>query len=281
VGAAVVWAIDLVALLFTSDYGRTVLGLVGVALVCGAVAGAWLAARLVERGLVRHRLATVTLVAGVGALPSLALGRFVAGLAHADAGGGLATTIAVGVAGVVALAVAATRPIRAVAPALVALPLAWGVLALGSTLVQPTFTLRDASRRVDMLVPAGTAVTGAFAHELSLEKRTLPIWYTPRRAFNQLLNADLRRFAVGYVFLREPPSSFTVLPDDLDAALEPVARFALSPAPHGLRPSRDAVKAVIVLYRARRAAAQTSSTRRATASQPWSDTTHARPASPS
>jgi hypothetical protein len=313
-GAAAVIAVVGVALVFRAGHGTKlwsppVAALVAAAFVVLGIASDRLRGRLGRRGFV------VLTVAALALLPALNAGQFAAWVVHGDDGGrALAASAAVIV---VALTLLVTfAPAHAAARGIAMAYGLYAAVTIGAGLVAPTYTLRDASRAIAAAAPADAVVVGALAHTLSLENRTRPVWYTPKRALNNLLNADLARFDVRLVLTLTPPSRFYLEADEYPFALTPVGRFGVYPTPHlGRAP---ATKIVLTLHRrlgggethpsspprsaarqsraaprlasragyrrgerrSARAASHTCSTRAATASHPWSRTTHARPAAP-
>jgi len=247
IGAALASVIAVVASVFLAGHGARLYSVWGAGVLAVAVAlaaafdrgRAWLGARAL----------TALLVAALATLPAVSFGRFGAWLVTGT--DGAAPLLTAGLAAgalVTALAVLVGRSDRARRGVLAAYA-AYGIVAIGVNLVAPTFTVRDASRAIGTTAPDGGVIVGALAHTLSLENRTLPIWYTPRRAHNNLLNADLDRFDVRLVLVSTPPIRF-FFPDveDYPFALVPVGRFAIAPGPR-LDGGPPPPKTTLTLYR--------------------------------
>ena len=133
--------------------------------------------------------------------------------------------------GVVAVALVVTTASPASAWLVLAACLAWGGVAIGINLARPTYTLRDASAAIGARTERGDVIVGTFAHALAFANATHPVWYTPKRRYNQLLNQDLGRFPVRWVLTGEASQSPTA--EHYPFPLTPVAGFDLLPAPRG------------------------------------------------
>jgi hypothetical protein len=244
--AALAVALVAVALAFRAGHGAR---LWSPPLAAGTAGAAVALALVLDR--LRGRLGRRPLVgitaAAVALLPAVNVGALVAWLVHGQ--GGTAPALAAGVAAVVVAATVGVvlSPTPGVARAVAAAYAVHAILALGVSLAAPTYTLRDASRAIAGAAPPGAFIAGALAHTLSLENRTRPLWYTPHRPLNRLLNADLGRFDVRLVLTVTPPTRFFPDAGDYAFALTPVGRLAIYPAPHlvGTPPA----KAMLTLYR--------------------------------
>jgi hypothetical protein len=143
-------------------------------------------------------------------------------------------------AGLVLMAAMVAADRRAVVAA-VAVYVVWGVWAIGVNVLRPTYSVRDASAGLQTLTKPGDVIAGAYAHLLAIETDALPLWYTPRRDYNRLLNADLSRFDVRWVLIGEGRTTTRI--DDYPFTLTRVREIPLLPAPQGGH------KAVVTLYR--------------------------------
>jgi 4-amino-4-deoxy-L-arabinose transferase-like glycosyltransferase len=245
-GAAAAIAIVGVALLFRAGHGTRLWSPPIAVLAVAALAALGIGLDRLRARLGRRALVAV-MVAALALLPALNAGEFVAWLVRgveADAPV-LARGVAVVVVAVALLVAFAPAP-RATRGLAAAYGL-YAVLAIGAGLGAPTFTLRDASRAIAAAAPPDAVVVGALAHTLSLENRTRPVWYTPKRALNNLLNADLARFDVRLVLTLIPPSRFYLEAEEYPFPLTPVGRFGVYPAPHLGGPPRT--KIVLTLHR--------------------------------
>jgi 4-amino-4-deoxy-L-arabinose transferase-like glycosyltransferase len=250
IAAALASVLTIVATVFIAGHGARLLSPWGL----GVIAGAGAIAIACDRGRawLGARALTALLVAALATLPALAFGRFCAWLATGrDTGAPALAVTAAAAALALAVLVLVGRgdgPRRAVLAAYGA----YGVVAIGINLVAPTFSVRDASRAIGTTAPDGGVIVGALAHTLSLENRTQPVWYTPRRARNNLLNADLGRFDVRFVLTSTPPIRFFFADvDDYPYALFPVGRFAIAPAPR-LAGGAPPPKTTLTLYRVKK-----------------------------
>jgi hypothetical protein len=227
-GARVVLAaavtIVALALAFAGGYGATFWSWGLLAALAGAVLLAIGLAGLAARGMLSGSAAVGATLTVAGVLPALNLGRFADWATPVP--GWIAT-----LAGLAALAAVVAERERRAARVVLAAYLAWGAIAVGAPLVRPTYTLRDASAAIGALAAPGDAIVGAFAHELALANRTHPIWHTPRRAYNRLLNPDLARFPVRWVLTA--PESQMLRADEYPFPTTPVRELPLLPAPRG------------------------------------------------
>jgi hypothetical protein len=227
-GARVVLAaavtIVALALAFAGGYGATFWSWGLLAALAGAVLLAIGLAGLAARGMLSGSAAVGATLTVAGVLPALNLGRFADWATPVP--GWIAT-----LAGLAALAAVVAERERRAARVVLAAYLAWGAIAIGAPLVRPTYTLRDASAAIGALAAPGDAIVGAFAHELALANRTHPIWHTPRRAYNRLLNPDLARFPVRWVLTA--PESQMLRADEYPFPTTPVRELPLLPAPRG------------------------------------------------
>ena len=223
-----------VALVFGAGYGFvfwTASGRATVLLAAGALAALlwWVAAHgWLTTGPAACATAVVAAVA-----PALSLGAFGAWIASAP----VALTACAGL--LVGAAIAAGG--RRAAVAAFVLYVAWGAWAIGVNLWRPTFSVRDASAALDTVTKPGEVVAGPYAHLLAIETDALPLWYTPHRAYNQLLNADLARFDVRWVLIGEGRTTARV--EDYPFGLTRVRELPLFPTPRG------GYKAAVTLYR--------------------------------
>jgi hypothetical protein len=223
-----------VALVFGAGHGARVptgSGLTVLLLAAGALTMllSWLGA---QGWLTTGRAACATAVVAAVA-PALSLGAFAAWATSAPAW-------ATALAGLVLMAAMVAADRRAVFAAL-AVYVVWGAWAIGANVLRPTYSVRDASATLQTLTKPGDVVAGAYAHLLAIETDALPLWYTPRRDFNRLLNADPARFDVRWVLIGEGRTTTQV--EDYPFALTRVREIPLMPAPQG------GYKTVVTLYR--------------------------------
>jgi hypothetical protein len=235
--AALLAAIVLIgaALVFGAGYGFVWRGFGGPCAITLLVVAALavLLWRLAAHGwLTTGRAACATAVVAAVA-PALNLGAFAAWVTSVPA-----APVALAGLGVMAAVVAGGQR---VAVAAFVLYVAWGVWAIGVNLVRPTYSVRDASAALATLVKPGDVVAGPYAHLLAVETPALPLWYTPRHAYNRLLNADLTRFDVRWVLVGEGRT--TTRTDDYPFRLTRVRELPLFPAPRG------GSKSTVTLYR--------------------------------
>lgn len=222
------------ALVFAAGYGFVWWSASGIAITLLAVGTlAVLLWRLAVHGwLTTGRAACATaLVAAVA--PALSLGGFAAWVAGAP-------VVLVALAGL-GVMVAVIAGGQRMAVAVLVLYVAWGAWAIGVNLVRPTYSIRDASAALATLVKPGDVVAGPYAHLLAVETSALPLWYTPRHAYNRLLNADLTRFDVRWVVVGEGRTA--TRREDYPFALTRVRELPLLPAPRG------GFKSTVTLYR--------------------------------
>jgi 4-amino-4-deoxy-L-arabinose transferase-like glycosyltransferase len=219
---------------FTAGHGNLFWSGGALAALGGGVAMALALDRLAAGGVLSGAGAWCGIVLIAALVPAVNLGRFADWATPIP--GWLAALV-----GIVAIGAMLGVERRAGAWVVLAAYLVWGTLAIGLTLARPTYTLRDASIALGALTRPGDVVAGAFAHPLALENRTHPLWYTPARPFNQLLNADLERFPVRWVLTMDgsgwPRASQYPFP------LARARTFDLLPAPRG------GVKVRLELYR--------------------------------
>ena len=223
-----------VALVFGAGHGARVATGSGVAVLLLAAAAltmllSWLGA---QGWLTTGRAACATAVVAAVA-PALSLGAFAAWATSAPAW-------ATALAGLVLMAAMVAADRRAVFAAL-AVYVVWGAWAIGLNVLRPTYSVREASSALHVLTKPGDVIAGAYAHLLAIETDALPLWYTPRRDYNRLLNADLARFDVRWVLIGEGRTTTQV--DDYPFALTRVREIPLMPAPRG------GYKTVVTLYR--------------------------------
>lgn len=246
VGTALTITVTAIALLFRAGHGTRLwspaafLAIAGAAIVL-AIALDRFRARLGRRALV------ALVIAALALLPAVNAGRFVAWLVRGVDGAAPVLAAVVSTVLVALTVLVVLAPTTRAARGVVIVYGLYAMIALGATLGAPTFTLRDASRAIAAAAPPETVIVGALAHTLALDNRTKPVWYTPRRALNRLLNPDLARFDVRLVLTVSPPSAFFPDAEDYPLRLTPVGRLAVYPAPHlvGTPPA----KAVLTLYR--------------------------------
>jgi hypothetical protein len=232
IAAALAVVVVGVALVFHAGHGVVVRSWPGAAAVVAAMIALGVALDR-TRARAGEREVGAVLVIALALLPAMSFGSFVAWLVTGVEGSApvlaAVLTVAVLAATVFVLGWGGARAPRMVTAAYVV----YAVVALGINLVAPTFTLRDASRILGTVAPPGAVVVGAMAHPLSFENRTHPVWFTPRRPRNDVLNADMTRFDVRLVLTVTPPMLFFFPdPGDFPFPLVSAGRFGLYPAPH-------------------------------------------------